>query len=153
MTEVRRLALTLMLATLGVAGCGDDDKDGGGPATTPQSKSEKVLIQTRLSIPTGEVLSGSSIGDSPFCTGGTFRDQDGNEQIGSVDRTFRCPDGSLRIGFSPGEPQGQTQSGPWKVLGGTGSFKGLRGSGTMRVTFVSDSSKNGRETFTGTAVP
>jgi hypothetical protein len=153
MTEVRWLALIVTLATLGVAGCGDDDKDGDGSATTAQRKSEKVLIQTRLSIPTGEVLTGSSIGDSPFCAGGTFRDQDGNEQIGSVDRTFRCPDGSLRIGFSPGEPQGRTQSGPWKILGGTGSFKGLRGSGRMRVTFASGSSENGRETFTGTVVP
>ena len=93
-----------------------------------------------MDIPTGEVLGGSTIGDSPFCPGGTFRDKHGSEDpsvppYGLVDRTFRCPDGSLRIGFTPGEPQGQTQAGPWRVASGTGAFKGLRGGGQMKMTY------------------
>ncbi len=106
-----------------------------------------------LNIPRGEVLRGSSIGDSPFCPHGTFRDKHGNDEIGLVDRTLRCPDGSLRIGFTPGVPQGRTQAGPWKVLSGTGGFEGLRGHGQMEVKYERGSSSVGRETFTGTVVP
>ena len=69
---------------------------------------------------------------------------------GLVDRTFRCPDGSLRIGFTPGEPQGRTQAGPWRVASGTGAFKGLRGAGQMKVKYETGSDTKGRETFTGT---
>ena len=108
-----------------------------------------------MDIPTGEVLGGSTIGDSPFCPGGTFRDKHGSEDpsvppYGLVDRTFRCPDGSLRIGFTPGEPQGRTQAGPWRVASGTGAFKGLRGAGQMKVKYEPGSDTKGRETFTGT---
>jgi hypothetical protein len=144
----------LMVSLLGIAACGDDDGDEGG--TTAAESDGPTLIKTRLDIPTGEILGGSTIGDSPFCPGGTFRDKRGSQDpsvppYGSVDRTFRCPDGSLRIGFTPGVPQGRTQAGPWKVLSGTGAYKGLRGEGQMEVTFERGSSSNGRETFTGTA--
>jgi hypothetical protein len=67
-----------------------------------------------------------------------------------VDRTFRCPGGSVRIGFTPGEPQGRTQAGPWRVAGATGAFKGLRGAGQMKVTYEPGSNAKGRERFTGT---
>jgi hypothetical protein len=56
----------------------------------------------------------------------------------------------LRIGFTPGVPQGLTQTGPWKVVSGTGAYKTLLGEGQMKATFESGSSSNGRETFTGT---
>jgi hypothetical protein len=67
-----------------------------------------------------------------------------------VDRTFRCPDGSLRIGFTPGVRQGRTQTGPWKVLSGTGVFEGLQGSGQMETKYEGSSDRKGHETFTGT---
>src|SRR4051794_10940955 len=98
----RWLALALTLATFGLAACGDDDGDENGAATTPGVDSdlsagpgegrEKFVLKTQLDIPTGEVLGGSSIGDSPFCPGGTFRDGQGGADIGSVDRTIRCHD-------------------------------------------------------------
>ena len=135
----------LMVSLLGIAACGDGDEGG----TTAAESDEPILIKTRLHIPTGEVLRGSTIGDSPFCSGGTFRDKEGD----TVERTFRCPDGSLRIGFTAtGEPQGRTQRGPWAVRSGTGAYKGLRGGGRMKVTFDpgSDTKTKGRETFTGT---
>jgi len=69
-----------------------------------------------------------------------------------VDRTFVCPDGSLRIGFTPGFPQGRTQSGPWKVLSGTGALETLQGNGEMEVKYERGSHTKGRETFTGTVV-
>jgi hypothetical protein len=159
--QVRWLASALALAAFGLAACGGDGGDENGAATKPgvdtsadrAGRSEEIVIKTRLDIPTGEVLGESSIGDSSFCPGGTFRDRRGDGDIGSVDRTFRCPDGSLRIGFSPGEPRGQTQAGPWKVVSGTRAFEGLRGDGRMKVKFESASDSKGRETFTGTVVP
>jgi hypothetical protein len=155
------LAMALAVTAIGLAACGDDDGDEDGAATTtsgadsdlsadPADGGEEIVIKTDLNIPAGEVLGGSSIGDSPFCPGGTFRDRGGNAEIGSVDRTIRCPDGELRVGFTPGELQGRTQTGPWEILSGTGVFEGLEGQGRMEVTFESASSTKGRETFTGT---
>jgi hypothetical protein len=156
--RVRWLAVALTVTAVGLAACGDD-RDANGAATTsgadtdladPAEGSEEIVIKTDLNIPTGEVLGGSSIGDSPFCPGGTFRDKDGNDEIGFLDRTYRCPDGSLRMGFSPHEPQGLTQTGPWEIVSGTGAYEGMEGSGQMEVTFKSANSDQGRETFTGT---
>jgi hypothetical protein len=106
------------------------------------------------SIGGGQVLAGSSIADAPFCTGGRFTDKHGEPETGLVDRTFHCSDGSLRIGFTPGVPQGQTQAGPWKALSGTGAFEGVQGQGQMKVTYIpgTDATK-GHERFTGMVVP
>jgi hypothetical protein len=165
------LALGLTLATVGLTAC-DGDEDGAAAtpgvqsaSTDPEEASEKIVIKTHVSIgkadglsgpsvATGDVLSGSSIGDSPFCPGGTFHDQHGNPSIGLVDRTFDCTDGSLRIGFTPGVPQGRTQTGPWKVLGGTDAYEGLQGDGQMETVYEPGTdATEGRETFTGTVVP
>ncbi|MEX2553001.1 MAG: hypothetical protein WD627_08395 [Actinomycetota bacterium] len=154
------LSVGLTVAVIGLAACGDDARDAGTApdveaSTPPATESgEAILINTRISFVeepfTGEVLNGSSIGDSPLCPSGTFSDQHGNDEIGSVDRTFSCPEGRLRIGFTPGEPQGQTQSGPWKILSGTGAFEELQGSGQMEVTYDPDNDMKGSERFTGT---
>ena len=143
----------LMVSLFGIAACEDNGDEGG---TTAADSDQPILIKTRVDIPTGEVLAGSTLGDSPFCPGGTFRDRHGSEDpsvppYGLVDRTFRCSDGSLRIGFTPGQPQGRTQAGPWKVASGTGAYKGLQGDGQMKVKYESGSDRKGRETFTGTA--
>lgn len=177
--QVRWLAVALTLATIGLAACGDDDGDENGAATTPGvdsdlsadpgEASEEIVIKTHvdIDIPTGEVLRGSSIsegkilrgssiGDSPFCPDGTFRDQHGDDpDIGLVLRAIRCPDGSLRIGFTPGPPTTpQTQAGPWRVLSGTGAFEGLQGDGQMEIEYEPGTKgTEGRETFTGTVVP
>ncbi len=154
--QLRWLAVALTAPALGLAACGGDDGDKGGTAAAPDAEAtptqtaengEPVLIKTRLDIPTGDVLGGSSIGDSPFCRGGTFRDK-GED---NVERTFRCHDGSLRIGFNPTseQPQSRTQAGPWAVRSGTGAYEGLRGGGRMKVTFDAGSGSKGRETFTG----
>ncbi len=144
--QLRWLAVALAITAIGLAACGDDDGDEGGTQTA--KKGEPILIKTRLHIPMGEILRGSSIGNSPFCRGGKFRDQ---EHEAGVEKTLRCPDGSLRIGFHPtGEPQGRMQRGPWAIRSGTGAYEGLRGGGRMKVTFEPGSGTNGRETFTGT---
>lgn len=111
-------------------------------------RGEAILIKTRITFgpkaATGEVLRGSFIGDSAFCRGGRLRDRPGE---GGVIRTFRCPNGSLKISFRPrGEPP--TVSSPWKVVGGSGRFEELRGHGWMVERDAGP--RQGRETLTGT---
>ncbi len=86
--RVRWLVLALALATLGVAACGGDDGDENEAATTAAADSdistdagqagEEIVIKTQVKINAaeenvgsnvsrGEILDGSSIGDSPFC--------------------------------------------------------------------------------------
>jgi hypothetical protein len=69
---------------------------------------------------------------------------------------IQCPAGRLRIGFTPSVPQGRTQSGPWKVISGTGAYEGLRANGQMEMKYEPGQGAHpteGDETFTGTAVP
>jgi hypothetical protein len=143
-------------AAVALAACGDDDAD----TTTKRPAAdagEPITITTRLSIPTGEIVRGSSIGDEAFCSGGTFRDREPGS--GAVVKTISCNGGRLTIAFNPRYPQGdpdggRTQRSAWTVVTGTGRFEGLRGHGSMVVKFAKPSSNgeftNGRETFTGT---
>ena len=148
----RSLLVVAALAVLTfafVACCGDDGDDCG---TTGGEGGQAILNKTHINFRsepfTGELLPGSSIGDSPFCPGATFRDGDADGPW-LVEKTLDCPDGTLRVGFSP-EGVGHKQTGPWEVLGGTGAFEGLRGKGEMEVT---GKAGEGRETFTGTVEP
>src|SRR5215218_903598 len=87
----RWLAMPLAIASLGLAACGDDDADQAertvGPdvdrtVSAPRRRGQRGdPHKTHLTIPTGDVLSGSVIGDSRFCRGGTFRDEDGNPEV------------------------------------------------------------------------
>jgi hypothetical protein len=169
------IALFLLgLAAAGVVACGGGEGDASETAVTDEREStsggeaggESMLIKTnvKINIPEGgpvsgttiskgEVLGGSSIADTPLCPGGTFRDQHGDDPaIGLVLRTFDCPDGSLRIGITPGPPTTpRTQAGPWRVLSGTGAFEGLQGDGQVEITYEPGTrATEGRETFTGT---
>jgi hypothetical protein len=172
----RSAAIVLFLlsfaAAIGIAACGGDDD--ATPVTDTEREStadagaggESILIKTdvEINIPEGgpvsgtttgegEILGGSSLGDSHFCPGGTFRDQHGDDPaVGLVLRTFDCPDGSLDIGFTPGPPTTpRTQAGPWRVLEGTGAFEDLQGDGQMEIKYEPGTrATEGRETFTGT---
>jgi hypothetical protein len=64
--------------------------------------------------------------------------------------TITCPDGTVMVGFTPDEAQGQTETGSWTIVSGTGAFEGLRGSGEMEVVYDSDDDSLARETYTGT---
>jgi hypothetical protein len=152
----------MTLATLGLAACGGSDDSESGAATTSGVDSEssgagreEIVIKARANLQgvedVGKVLRGSSLGDSPFCPGGTFRGGHGDVAAGSIDRTFKCADGTLRIVFTPGAPHGRTVTGRWRVLSGTGAFEGAKGSGRMKTRFETDT--RARESFTGTVVP
>jgi hypothetical protein len=152
MRESSWLAVVLTVAAIGVTGCGDDGGEGAG-TTAPAvagSAGDAILIRTRVNLPTGVVSDGSSIGGSPFCRGGTFRDRPAGDDPGSMNRTFRCPEGTLRIGFTTGTGRDRRQTGSWRIVGGTGAFAGVNGSGRMEIEVERDSNTNGHETFTGT---
>jgi hypothetical protein len=154
-------AVLLMVSLLGIAACSDDDGDEGGTtaapdvettSTTAAGSNEPILIKTHLAPPnargetTGEVLSGSTIGDSAFCAGGRFgeRKEPGTDL---VTRIFRCSGGTLTITFTSTPPDVKQRS-DWEVVKGLGSFEGLSGGG--RMTGVLDANGEGSETFTGT---
>jgi hypothetical protein len=67
-----------------------------------------------------------------------------------IARTITCPDGTVRMDLTPEVAQGQTQTGSWTIVGGTGEFEGLRGSGEMEVVYGPDEASPARETLTGT---
>ena len=153
----------LMVSLLDIAACGDDDADEGGTtasrdvertSTLAGGSSEPILIKTHLGPPSaqgktsGEVLSGSTIGDSAFCARGTFIDGPVVMPSRLVLRSFRCPGGTLTITFTSTPPDVRQRS-DWKVVNGLGRFEGARGGG--RMTGVLESGGDGgRETFTGT---
>jgi hypothetical protein len=158
----------LMVSLLGIAACDNDDGDEGGTTTgaeeagttaggdetgtSAKEGGEPILIKTHVAPlnargeTTGEVLSGSTIGDSAFCAGGSFADAPGEPP--TVVRTFRCPGGTLTITFSPTQ-SGLKQSSDWEVVKGLVRFEGLSGGGRMRAVFESKAGE-GRDTFTGT---
>jgi len=173
MVKVKAAFTVLLTVTLlGIAACDDDDGDESGtttggeePGTTAggdetgtsaKESGEPILIKTHVASskaggetpPMGEVLSGSTIGDSAFCAGGRFSDGPEKPPLETVVRIFRCPGGTVTITFTTTQP-GLKQSGDWKVVKGLVRYKGLSGGGRMRAVFESRRGE-GRETFTGT---
>jgi hypothetical protein len=154
MVKVRTALSVLLMASLGSSACGDDDDEGA--STTATHRHEPILIKTHLDPVNaegetrGDVLSGSRIGDSAFCAGGSFADAASEPPVESVVRTFRCSGGTLTVSFDV-TPPGVPQRGDWKVVKGLAGFEGLIGGGRMRAVSESDSgSGEGREVFTGT---
>jgi hypothetical protein len=165
------LALALIVTALGLAACGGDDGDEGEPpvgaqeaattaggddsGTSAEEGGEPILIKTRLAPPTaegqttGEVLPGSTIGDSAFCAGGRLLDGAMVPPDRSVLRTFRCPGGggTLTITFISTPPDVEQRS-DWKVVKGIGRFEELSGGGRMRGVSESRHGER-REIFTG----
>ena len=144
-------AVALAVTAIGVAGCGDDGGDNARASANSAESGEAILVKTHLTVPIGEVLHGSSIGDAAFCPGGRFRDEYGGSGVGTILKTIRCPKGRLTIRFSPvGDGSCTRQSGPWRIARGSGLYEGLRGHGRMTVEFGREPRGEGRETFTGT---
>jgi len=97
-----------------------------------------------------------AIGGSPFCVGGTILDSHGSPdpEVALIARTITCPDGTVRMEITPdvsqGTPTDLTQKGSWMIIGGTGVFEGLRGSGEMTAVYDPDPTRPARETYSGT---
>ena len=70
-----------------------------------------------------------------------------------IDRKITCPDGTVRMGFTPDvgdEAAGRDPDGLWTIVSGTGAFEGLGGSGEMEIVYGPNPSSPVRSTFTGT---
>jgi hypothetical protein len=162
-----RRALLSILGVIFLAACrGDDDEAANtSAASTTVLRGEWVVIRTRMviaatsgsePIATGRVLKESTLGDSPFCAGGTILDSHGSsdltvEPYGLIDRAITCPDGTMRVGFTPDVgPQGPTGKGSWTIVSGTGAFQGLHATGAMAVTYDKDDDALAHETLSGT---
>jgi hypothetical protein len=151
-----RLVTAATIAALGLAGCSGADSEGSPAPTSAQETStaapasgDAILIQTRITDArshTGEVLDGSALGETAFCSGG---ESNGSSAGAVITTTFSCADGTLTVEYSPRQPS-LVQSSPWEVVSGTGSFEGLHGGGWMVAAFESDEPDLGREVFTGT---
>lgn len=165
---MRRAVVLVMVGVLLLGACGGDEDDAAdtSAASPTAPRGEPIVIQTSVTIAaeegaepiaTGEVLEGSTLAGSPFCAGGTILDSHASgdpavEPYGLIDRTITCPDGTVRAAFTPDVdvPPGQTQTGSWTIVDGTGAFEGLRGSGEMEVVYDPDDDSLTRETLTGT---
>jgi hypothetical protein len=155
-----RLVTAGMIAAIGLAACGADAEDGAdadAPAETSAQETspadpvsgDAILIETRITDArshTGEVVDGSVLAESAFCSGG---ETNGSSAGAVITATFSCPDGTLTVEYSPRQPS-LVQSARWEVVDGTGSFAGLHGGGWMVAAFDGDDPDVGREVFTGT---
>src|SRR5215211_5577980 len=168
------LVLVGMLVLFGVlflGACGGQEKDAAdtGAASAPAPADEPIVIRATLivaaeegsePIATGTVLEGSTLGGTPFCVGGTILEShaslDPKMEPYLIDRKITCPDGTVRIGFTPEvgagpAPPGQTpQKGVWTIVSGTGEFEGLSGSGNSEGVYGPTPSAPVRSTFSGT---
>jgi hypothetical protein len=160
---MRRALVLVLVGVLFLGACGGDDDDAvdTSAASTTAPRYEPIVIRARAviaaapgaePIATGEVLEGSTLGGLPFCAGGTIRDSHGSPDpaVRLIIETITCTDGTVTTAFTPDEPQGLNQTGSWMIVGGTGAFEGLRGTGEMKVVYDPDDDSLGHATFTGT---
>lgn len=155
---MHRAVVPFIVGVLLVGACGGGEDD----ASETNGESEQLVIRTSVTIAptagaepiaTGEIVEGSTLGDSPFCVGGTIRDTHGSPdpEVLLIARTITCPDGKVRLDLSPELSQSSTQTGSWIIVSGTGAFEGLSGGGEMETVYDPDPEAPARETLTGTA--
>jgi hypothetical protein len=127
-------------------------------AASPKPIGESIVILTEMTIAdaervdpiaTGNVLEGSVLGGSPFCAGGTVLDvhasnDPGVKPLGLIDRVITCPNGTMRIVFTPRDP------GFWTIFSGTGAFDRAAGGGSMTIRYDPAGESLPRETLNGT---
>ena len=165
---MRRAVVLVVFGALSLGACGGDEEDAAdtSAASTTATRGEPIVIREELiiaaeersePIATGSILAGSTLGVTPFCAGGTILDShaslDPTMEPYLIDRKITCADGTVRIGFTPdvgAEPQGQTQTGSWTIVSGTGAFEGLGGSGKSEAVYGPRPDSPVLETLTGT---
>jgi hypothetical protein len=163
---VLRGAVVLALVVVGVlslGACGGDENNAAdtSAASTTARRGEPIVIRTRKlvaltertePIATGEVLEGSTLGDSPFCAGGTVLDSHGSSDptVWLIIETITCPDGTVKLRLEPDPSPGLNQTGSWTIASGTGTFEQLGGSGKMEAVYDPDPAAPAHVTLTGT---
>lgn len=161
---LRGVVLVLVgVLSLGACGGGEDDAADTSGASTTTPRGEPIVIRTRKHvaltgrtepIATGDVLEGSTLGDSPFCTGGTVLDSHGSSDpsVRLIIETITCPDGTVKLRLEPDASPGLNQTGSWAIASGTGTFERLRGSGEMEAVYDPDPTAPAHATLTGTVM-
>jgi hypothetical protein len=160
---MRRAVVLVLAGVLSLGACGGDEDDAAdtSAASTTARRGEQIVIRTRMviaaeegaePIATGEVLDRSTLGDSPFCAGGTVVDSHGSSDptVWMIIETITCPDGTVKLRLEPDPPVGLNQTGSWTIASGTGTFERLRGSGEMEVVYDPDPTEPAHVTLTGT---
>ena len=149
----RRQALLVLLA-LGL----------GAHAVAPAAFAQEPAIITNITFPEEGEPFGTFTAEDPLCASGTFVDEfvsgGGAFRSGqvfyhgfTVRKILTCADGSgtftilFHPQFTPATPAACEEAGPFAVVGGTGDYTKLRGSGDFCVFPVGEGF---RETFTGT---
>jgi hypothetical protein len=153
----------VLVGVLSMGACGGDEDDAADTSATSTTapRSETIVIQTRMlvaaeeraePIATGEVLDGSTLGDSPFCADGTVLDSHGSTDpsVWLIIETITCPNGTVKLRLKPDPAEGLSQTGSWTIDSGTGALEGLRGSGEMDVVYDPDPDSPAHVTLTGT---
>ena len=161
--QARRTWIPILVGVLLLGACGGGEEDAADTSATSATapRGEPIVIRTRMMIAaapgaepiaTGDVLEQSTLGGSPFCAGGTIVDSHGSSDpaVWLIVETITCPDGTVKLRFTPNPPQGLSQTGSWTIVGGIGAFEGLRGSGEMQVEYDPDDDSLAHVTFTGT---
>ena len=165
------VGVLVLVGVLFLGACGGDEKDAAttSAASTTAPRGESIVIREKLivaeeegsePIATGTVLAGSTLGGTPFCVGGTIlashASLDPKMEPYLIDMKITCPDGTVRIGFTPevgagpAPQEGQAQKGVWTIVSGTGAFEGLGGSGKSEAVYGPTPSSPVRQTLTGT---
>ena len=109
-----RAVLLVLVGVLCLGACGGDEDDAAdtSAASTTAPRGEPIVIRTRKNvsltegaepIATGEVIEGSTLGDSTFCVGGSVLDSHGSSDptVWLIIETITCPDGSLKLRLKP----------------------------------------------------
>jgi hypothetical protein len=160
---MHRAVALVLVGVLSLGACGGDGDDAANTSadSTSARHGEQIVIRARMviaaeegaePIATGEVLDRSTLGDSPFCAGGTVVDSHGSSDptVWLIIETITCPDGSVKLRIEPDPPAGLNQTGSWTIARGTGSFERLRGSGEMAVVYDPDPAAPAHVTLNGT---
>jgi hypothetical protein len=153
--------LVLVGLVLVVGACGGGGAIATSTASTTGPHSEPIVVKTRVviaaesgaePIATGEVLEGSTLGSAPFCAGGTLVDSHGSADpaLRLIVETITCQDGTVSLAFAPDVAQGDTQTGSWIIVDGSGAFEGISGSGELEVAYGPSADSPADVTFTGT---
>jgi hypothetical protein len=162
---MRRAVLLGLAGALLIGAC--TASPGPGSASSAPSAGlagETIVIRTEMTIAdtpgseptaTGKVLEGSMLAGATFCVDGTIRDSHANldpavEPLGLIDRTFTCPDGTVRMVFTPAEMEHDARAGTWTIVSGTGAFEKARGTGSIDTEYDPANQALPRETLTGT---
>jgi hypothetical protein len=118
------------LAAAAGAGAGAVGASQGPTATAARPANMVMTVAQMKGTRTGFDFQGIRISGRPLGTGTGTGGLTISRTTGRLDVTWRVKGGTVRI-TSNAQPRGANVSGTWKVVGGTGKFRRVRGGGRM----------------------